>query len=84
MLGKFNGIDIIGSVLIQDKQPKITLSNKVSVSHEFRVKCDAFYLEFFGEEIVAYMFNDKMFMSAKNVAILKSHNLRRLNSKDDI
>jgi len=72
LLGKFNGIDVIGSDLMPDKQPKIRLSNKVTVSHEFRVKCDAFYLRLFGEKSVAYMVNGKIIMSAKNVAILRN------------
>jgi len=59
MIGTFMGIDVIENSLIPEFRPTIELSNNVTVSDEFRKKCNAWYLEMFGQKRVMYMVSGK-------------------------
>ena len=55
LVNNYAGINIVTSLACPEFQPRITLSKKVPVSEEFRIKCDKFYLDFFGQERVSYI-----------------------------
>jgi len=65
------GMSIISSDLIPENQPRVQLSNKVNVSQEFRVKCNAQYLDWFGVESFAHIIGEEIAMNPKHVAALK-------------
>ena len=71
-LGKFMGMKIIASPLVPETKPRIELSSALDVSPEFRDKCNAFYLEFFGLEAVMYVFGDTLATNPVNVAKIKA------------
>ena len=61
----YNGISVIASPHIRDDYPVIELSEKVTVTPEFRKECNEKYLEWFGVCSKAFMTNGTMIVSDK-------------------
>lgn len=72
LLGTISGMPVIASASIPEFSPKMVLSNKVTVSDEFREKQNKWLLDFFGVERTGYMVSGSFITHPNTVAILKS------------
>jgi len=71
-INQFMGIKVVTNPHMALNMPVIQLSTKVPVSHEFRIKCDAWYLEMFGVKPFFLMTKDTLITHPANLKELKS------------
>ncbi|MCK5020108.1 MAG: hypothetical protein KAS32_23845 [Candidatus Peribacteraceae bacterium] len=75
----YQGIEVVTNPLIPEEAPKITLSNKVMVTTEFREKFNAWLLGFFGTERGVYMVCGKLVMHPTTATIINN----RIKNEDN-
>ena len=71
-MGPFNGIKIIENEFLSKTEPILKLRNNIAVSDEFRAKCDAFYLDLFGDKPVFYMIDGCITAHPDNIGYMKA------------
>lgn len=80
MFNFISGIQTVSDPHLPQKIPRVELSSKVIVSDKFRQKCNAKYLDFFGEELYFVRINNKIIAHPKNIEILRMQFLKRYTS----
>ena len=72
---EFMGIPIVEDVHLPEFMPVIELSNNVTVSDEFRIKTNKWYLEMFGKRRTMYMAFGKCIMHPNTIRALKAQHM---------